>query len=171
MGAPGRDVLDWPEALPELVHFIRIDRVSGDAFMTVMGLIVAMGVLNTVLMSVLERTKEFGVLLSIGMRPGRLAGLVLLESMVLGVLGSLVGTVFGGLLVAYLVAYGIDYSAYLGESLEMEGLVLSTHMMGAWDPDRMFMYVVATVVVTILAGMYPAYHLSRLEPVEALRAP
>ena len=59
----------------------------------------------------------------------------------------------------------------VGESLEMEGLVLSTHMMGAWDPDRMFMYVVATVVVTILAGMYPAYHLSRLKPVEALRAP
>jgi len=171
VGRDGRDVLEWPDALPELVHFIEIDRVSGDVMMAVMGLIVAMGVLNTVLMSVLERTKEFGVLMAIGMRPRRLAGLVLLEAAFLGVLGSLAGLVLGGALVAYLVSYGIDYSAYMGESLEMEGLVLSTHMFGAWDPDRMGTYVVATVVVTFLAGLYPAYHLSRLEPVEALRAP
>ena len=89
----------------------------------------------------------------------------------LGVLGSLVGLVFGGALVAYLVRYGIDYSAYMGESLEMEGIVISTHMMGAWDAERMGMYVLGTIVVTMLAGVYPAYHLSRLEPVEALRAP
>jgi len=171
VGQDGRDVLEWPDALPELVHFIEIDRVSGDVMMAVMGLIVAMGVLNTVLMSVLERTKEFGVLMSIGMRPRRLAWLVLLESAFLGVLGSLAGLVLGGALVAYLVSYGIDYSAYMGESLEMEGLVISTHMFGAWDPDRMGAYVVATIFVTFLAGVYPAYHLSRLEPVEALRAP
>jgi ABC-type antimicrobial peptide transport system permease subunit len=165
-------VLEWPDALPELVHFIRIDRVSGDVMMAVMGLIVAMGVLNTVLMSVLERTKEFGVLMAIGMRPRRLAWLVLLEAACLGVLGSLAGLALGSGLVAYLVAYGIDYSGYMGgEALEMEGLVLATHMFGAWDPDRMGAYVVATVVVTVLAGVYPALHLSRLEPVEALRAP
>jgi len=171
VGAEGREVLEWPDALPELVHFINIDRVSGDFIMAVMGLIVAMGVLNTVLMSVLERTKEFGVLMSIGMRPGRLAGLVLLEATALGVLGSLVGLVFGGAFVAYLVSYGIDYSAYMGESVEMEGIVISTHMMGAWDADRMGLYVLGTIVVTMLAGVYPAYYLSRLEPVEALRAP
>ncbi len=171
VGTDGLDVLEWPDALPDMVHFIKIDQVSGDVLMAVMGLIVAMGVLNTVLMSVLERTKEFGVLMSIGMRPRRLAGLVLLEATALGIFGSLVGMVLGGGLVAYLVRYGIDYSDYMGESLEFEGIVISTHMMGAWDLDRMGMYVLATIVVTMLAGVYPAYHLSRLEPVEALRAP
>ncbi len=171
LAAPGRDVLEWPEALPSLVNFIEIDRVSGDVMMAVMGLIVAMGVLNTVLMSVLERTKEFGVLLAIGMKPYRLGMLVLLEATFLGVLGTIVGSVFGGLIAAYLVAYGIDYSAYMGESIEMEGLVISTLMRGGWDADRMGAYLLATVVVTMLAGVYPAWHLTRLQPVDAMRAP
>jgi ABC-type lipoprotein release transport system permease subunit len=171
VGGPGVDVLEWPDALPELVHFIDLDRVSGDVMMAVMGLIVAMGVLNTVLMSVLERTKEFGVLMAIGMRPRRLAWLVLLESFFLGVFGAIAGLMLGVLLVWYLVTYGIDYSAYMGESLEIEGLVLSTHMFGGWDFERMGAYVVGTIFVTVLAGVYPALHLSRLEPVEALRAP
>jgi len=170
VSAPGRDVLEWPDALPSLVTFIEIDRVSGDVMMAVMGLIVAMGVLNTVLMSVLERTKEFGVLMAIGMRPRRLGLLVLLESALLGVLGSLVGTLFGSLIVAYLVAYGLDYSGMMGETMEMEGLVLSTVMFGAWDFDRMGAYVLATIVVTVLAGAWPAWHLTRLEPVDAMRA-
>lgn len=171
VAAPGRDVLEWPQALPELVHFIDIDRVSGDVMMAVMGLIVAMGVLNTVLMSVLERTKEFGVLLAIGMPPRDLGLLVLLESALLGLLGSLVGAGLGALLVAYLVAYGLDYSSMMGETFEMEGMVLSTQMFGAWDPDRMGAYLFATVVVTVLAGVWPAWHLTRLQPVDAMRAP
>ena len=170
VAADGRDVLEWPDALPSLVTFIDIDRVSGDVMMAVMGLIVAMGVLNTVLMSVLERTKEFGVLMAIGMQPRRLGALILVESALLGILGSLLGTIGGALLTAYLVAYGIDYSSMMGETMEMEGLVLSTLMHGAWDFDRMGAYVVGTVIVTILAGVWPAWHLTRLEPVDAMRA-
>jgi ABC-type lipoprotein release transport system permease subunit len=171
VSADGRDVLEWPEALPGLVNFIEIDRVSGDVMMSIMGLIVAMGVLNTVLMSVLERTKEFGVLLAIGMTPRRLGALVLLESALLGVLGAAVGACFGAAIVWYLVAYGIDYSAYMGEAFEMEGLVMSTLIRGAWDPDRMGAYLLATVVFTFLAGLWPAWHLTRLQPVDAMRAP
>jgi len=170
VGAEGRDVLEWPDALPSLVNFIEIDRVSGDVMMAVMGLIVAMGVLNTVLMSVLERTREFGVLMAIGMRPRRLGMLVLVESAALGLIGSVLGAILGAASTQYLVDYGIDYSGMMGETMEMEGLVLSTVMFGAWDLDRMGAYVGATIVVTVLAGAWPAWHLTRLEPVEAMRA-
>lgn len=161
--------LTWDEALPDLVAFIQIDRVSGDVMMLVLWFIVAMGVLNTLLMSVLERTREFGVLLALGMRPRRLAGLVLLEGLVLGFAGMLLG-LFGGLVIsAYIVAYGIDYSWMIGESMEMEGIVMSSLMKGAWDPVRMAQYCVAAVVFTVAASLYPAWHLFRLKPVEAMR--
>jgi ABC-type lipoprotein release transport system permease subunit len=170
VGEPGLAVLEWPQALPELVAFIRVDKVSGDVMMAVMGLIVAMGVLNTLLMSVLERTKEFGVLMSIGMAPHRLGGLILMESLFLGIFGSLFGVLFGAILVWLLVVYGLDYTEMMGESFEMEGVVVSTHMYGAWDVVRMSKYVLATVFVTVLSGVWPAWHLMRLKPVDALRA-
>lgn len=171
VGAEGREVLEWPQALPDIVSFIQLDKVSGDVMMGVMGVIVAMGVLNTVLMSVLERTKEFGVLLALGMRPRRLASMVLLETALMGVFGSLLGAFVGSLIVWPMVTYGIDYSAYMGETMEMEGLVLSTRIHGAWDVTRMGAYVVATVFVTVLAGVWPAWHITRLSPVDAMRAP
>ena len=106
VGAPGRDVLDWPEALPELVHFIRIDRVSGDAFMTVMGLIVAMGVLNTVLMSVLERARELGVLMATGLRPPHVVALIVIENLALAAFALALGTVLGAAGGWYMVEVG-----------------------------------------------------------------
>ncbi|MCA9566408.1 MAG: ABC transporter permease [Myxococcales bacterium] len=165
----GTHALTWNEALPDLVAFIRLDRVSGDIMMLVLGAIVAMGVLNTILMSVLERTREFGVLLALGMRPRRIAGLVLLEGLVLGILGGGLGFLFGCALSWYLVVYGLDYTAFIGESMEMEGIVISALMKGAWDIPRSLQFVLMAVVFTVAASVYPAWHLFRLRPVEAMR--
>jgi ABC-type lipoprotein release transport system permease subunit len=166
---PTTTALTWQEALPDLVAFIQMDRVSNDVMMVVLGLIVAMGVLNTVLMSVLERTREFGVLLAIGMRPRRIGLLVLLEGFVLGVAGTLAGLVLGGILGALMVRYGIDYTGIMGETMEMEGVVVSAHMMGAWDPGRIARYCVAAVALTMLSAAYPAWYITRLKPVDAMR--
>lgn len=162
-------VLTWQEALPEMLAFIQLDRTSNDVMMAVIGVIVAMGILNTVLMSVLERTREFGVLLAIGMRPRQLAALVLTEGLVLG-LGATALGVLGGLALSYpIVTVGIDYSAFMGESLEMEGIVMSSLLKGAWDPVRMGQYAAAAVAITVLSTVYPAWYLTRFQPVDAMR--
>ncbi|MDP7114681.1 MAG: FtsX-like permease family protein, partial [Myxococcota bacterium] len=109
------DVRNWKEALPELAAMIQMDRASGDVMMAIIGLIVAFGVLNTLLMSVLERTREFGVMLSLGMKPSQLARLVLLEGMTLGLIGALVGLGLGLLFSLQAVYQGIDYAAFAGE--------------------------------------------------------
>ncbi len=166
----GMAVMTWPEALPELVSMIEIDRISSDVISLIIALIVGMGVLNTMLMSVLERVREFGVLLGIGMRPRRLASLVVTEGLVLGVFATLVGILIGLGLSYPLVAYGLDYSAYIGEAMEVDGLVLSAVLKGAYDPSRMGWYALGTVLFTLVSTVYPAWYITRLEPVDAMRA-
>lgn len=161
--------MTWDEALPDLVAFIEIDRYSGDIMMLVLGMIVAMGVLNTILMSVLERTREFGVLLALGMRPRRIAVLVLLEGFVLGLLGTLAGLAFGCMLGWYLIEYGLDYRGFMGETIETEGIVISALMKGAWDVPRMLQFCAMSVLFTVGASVYPAWHIFRLKPVDAMR--
>jgi ABC-type lipoprotein release transport system permease subunit len=164
------EVLGWPTVLRELVAVIEVDKSTNDLLLGVLGLIVVMGALNTVLMSVLERTREFGVLLAIGLRPRRLAGVVLFEGFLLGVLGAALGAVGGGLLGGWLVVYGLDYRDFVGESYATAGVVLSGVMKGGVDPGRSLGAIGLAVLATTLAAAWPAFVVSRLTPVDALRA-
>jgi putative ABC transport system permease protein len=170
LARPDLDVRNWREALPELAGMIEMDRASGDVMMFIIGMIVAFGVLNTMLMSVLERTREFGVMMSLGMKPRQVAGLVLSEGLVLGVLGATLGLGLGLALSCQAVYIGIDYAAFSGgETMEMDGIVMETVMKGAWDVTRMSFYVIGALVFCVIAAIYPAWSISRLQPVQAMR--
>lgn len=160
-------VLDWDELMPGLKQAIQAD-ISSAAFMyLVLIVLVAFSVLNTQLMSVLERTKEFGVVMSLGVSPGRLGRLVLLETVLMGLLGLVVGVALGGVLVVYFSIYGFSFPG-----LE--------EMAGQFNlPDRIYMQVTLTglffgptvvLVASVLASLYPVARLHWLEPVEAMRA-
>ncbi|MEO0600417.1 MAG: FtsX-like permease family protein [Myxococcota bacterium] len=171
LGARGDlEVLAWRDAIPELYGLIQLDQQSGDTMLVILGLIVTMGVLNTVLMSALERTREFGVMMALGLKPRRLASLILAEGFVLGVVGSLCGLLVG-LAVSYpLVVYGLDYSSLLGsDAIETGGVAISAQLMGKYSFVRMASYTLGAVALTTLAAAYPAWHVARLEPVAAMR--
>ena len=113
----------------------------------------AVGMLNTMLMSVLERTREIGVLRSLGWRRRRVLGMILQESLVLGVVGGVCGILLG---------------LGLGE------LVGSTGIWGgaikpAYTPQLFAQAIVVAAVLGTLGGLYPAWRATRLRPVEALR--
>ena len=164
------EVLHWMKAIPELYGLIQIDRASGDFGLVLLGLIVAMGVLNTVLMSALERTREFGVMLAVGMRPRQLTQLILFEGLVLGIIGSLLGLGLGIAAGYPVVTQGIDFAALYGiESMETGGVQLDLHMYGAYNPLRMINYTVGALVFTTLAALYPALHVASFKPVDAMR--
>ena len=167
---PELDVRHWKDALPELFALIQLDRSSGDVMLAIIGLIVAFGVLNTLLMSVLERTREFGVMLAVGMKPKRLARLVLLEGLVLGLIGALLGLLLGLALSWPTVHYGIDMSAMTGgETMESGGIAIDMLVHGRWSFGRMTGYFCGAIVFCTLAAIYPAWTISKLRPVQALR--
>lgn len=163
------DVLPWRQAVPELVAMIAIDKTSNDIIMFVIGTIVAMGALNTVLMSAMERTREFGVMLSLGLRPLQLGRLILTEGFLLGGLGALAGLALGAALTWPLVVWGLDYRDVLGETYETGGVVVSGIIKGRWDPARGLTYAGIGVGMATLAAAYPAWFVTRLRPVDAMR--
>jgi ABC-type lipoprotein release transport system permease subunit len=160
-------VLDWDQLMPGLKQAIQAD-ISSAAFMyLVLIVLVAFSVLNTQLMSVLERTKEFGVVMSLGVSPGKLGWLVLLETALMGLIGLVVGVAIGGALVVWFSIYGFSFPG-----LE--------EMAGQFNlPDRIYMQVSATglffgptivLLASVVASLYPVARLHWLEPVEAMRA-
>lgn len=166
----GLDIRTWVGALPELYAVIQVDRSSGNVMLAMIGLIVAMGVLNTVLMSTLERTREFGVLLAIGMRRRSMAALVLLEGLVLGLGGALLGLILGAAIVVPLTRYGIDYSGFVGgEQMEMSGVGIDAVVHPVWAWGRVVAFTGLAVLFTLFSAAWPAWRVTRLTPVEAMR--
>lgn len=163
------EVLSWQESMPELMSFIEMDRSSGEAILFILVIIVAMGMFNTLLMSMMERTKEFGVLLSLGLRPAQLRQLILLEGALLGALGVLAGWILGVVLTWPMYEYGVDFSDMMGESMEMAGVVGSTVIHSEYNWSRMAMFSVAGFMVTLLSALWPAWRVGKLQPVQALR--
>ena len=160
-------VLDWETLQPGLRQAITSDMASAWFMYAVLIVLVAFSVLNTQLMSVLERTREFGVMLALGMRPSRLARLVAMETGLLGLLGLVLGIALGALLTAYLGHVGFTYPG-------MDDMAARFHLPArmyprvnllslCWGPTRVF-------VGAMLAALYPALRLLRLRPVAAMRA-
>ena len=107
------DVQDWSVLLPEIRDAIVISHVSNTIIMTIFYLATALCIFNTFYMSVMERTREFGVLLSMGMRPWQLRSMVLMETLLLGGTAVLLGGALGFCLNWYMQEVGVDLSGHV----------------------------------------------------------
>jgi ABC-type lipoprotein release transport system permease subunit len=167
---PGVAALPWHESQRELAAFIAL-KVGGARFMELLiAVLVAAGIFNTLFVSVMERVREFGILLAIGWSPGRLSGLVVLESAWLGVVGLIAAAGVTVLPYRYLATSGIDLSGMFGQNTaEVAGVALpSTFRVGIYL-DHLVIIVVAAFVATLLAGLYPAWKAGRVDPVETIK--
>jgi ABC-type lipoprotein release transport system permease subunit len=165
---PGADLVvhDWDTLLPGLKQSIQADFVSAWFMYGILIVLVAFSVLNTQLMSVLERTKEFGITLSLGVTPGRLGRLVLLESSLMGAIGLVVGMIFGGALVLWLGSIGFTYPGLE----EMAGKFnLPGRIYPQFSAAGLLMGPVILLFASMAASIYPALRLHWLEPVAAMR--
>ncbi len=162
------EVLPWQEALPELYELMIFDQAATFFVLGIVALIVALGILNTVLMSVMERMREFGVLLSLGLSPRRLGTVVLMEAMILGACSLAIGIGIGLLASWPLTVWGIDAAALLGDTVEVGGLAWDMHIYAHVYPERVILFAAAGLVITLLATLYPVLKTSRIQPIEAM---
>jgi len=168
-GRPELHTVGWEKAMPNLADAIRLDYASQKFIFVVILLIVTIGVVNTSLMSVMERLREFGVILALGATPGRLRQMVLTEALVLGVVAMALGTLLGSLATWYLVAVGIDLRAFIPETLEFGGVVFDPVLRAAWDVGWMGRIALYVVGLALSASLYPAVKAGRTRPAEAMR--
>ena len=162
-------VLSWREVMPELASYVELDGTSNYIFQIIIFIIIAAGILNTILMSVMERQFEFGVLLCLGMKPHNLLFLILTESMLLGLLGVTVGSVMGLLCNQYFTVKGFDMTLFTGENLDISGIALDPILYSDLYPDHLVITVVLVFLMTVIVGIYPAIKATHSEPIETLK--
>jgi len=165
-GKPLR-VVDWQELMPGLRQAIEMDLVSGLIFYGLLIIVVAFSILNTFLMAIYERKKEFGVMMAIGTTPRRLTKVLLIESMTMTFIGIIIGIIIGIGITYYFQLHGIDFAGG-SELLSQFGIT------GRIYPKISLLSIsigpLMVLFFTFIAALYPAMKVRRLRPVEAMAA-
>jgi ABC-type antimicrobial peptide transport system permease subunit len=159
--------LNWEKLQPGLKQAIQADLASAWFMYGVLIILVAFSVLNTQLMSVLERTREFGVMMALGVKPSRLGALVITETSLMSGLGLIIGAALGMMLTYYLSIVGFSYPG-------MEEMAQQFNLPGRMYPSLSFLSIMLgpgiIFICSLLASLYPAVRLFFLQPVTAMRA-
>ena len=160
------EVLSWKDIQPDLAMMTEMVHFYYAVFMIVILAALAFGIVNTMLMVVLERTKELGMLTAIGMNKKKVFSMIMLESIFMSVVGGVIGMVISYTVILLTSRGGINFTQY-AEGFEAMGY--SSHIYPEIDP-LFFLEVVALIIITgILSSVYPARKALKLIPVEALR--
>ena len=163
------ELLDWQEMMPQLVQFIVLDDAGNYIFLGIILIMVVIGIVNTVLMSVLERTREFGLLRALGLNRMHLLSLVFCETMLLSLLAVLAGWLLGGSVHFWFAEHGLDFAALMGEgNNEMAGTHMDKIIYTELSWDRVYQLTGIIFITTLITGIYPAIKAARVTPVEAL---
>jgi ABC-type lipoprotein release transport system permease subunit len=164
---PRAEVHSWRESMPELEQFILLDDAGMYVTLAILVVVVGFGILNTILMAVLERKREFGVVLALGLRPRAVFTIVYLESMMLALVGLAIGLAIALPMILVFESHPIALTGDAVEAMEVFGFEpLITWKLKPLNP----LGSIATILcVAILAALYPATKASRGRPVEALR--
>ncbi len=164
----GLEILTWGDLLPEMREVVASYNVSRLIVVTILYLATGLGILNTFFMSVMERTREFGVLLALGMRPGQIRLLVFLETFFMGLFGLAFG-IFGGVALSlYMARVGIDLSGTLTPITYAGGTILP-RLGAVLEWSNVLIPALCLLVVSLLAGFLPANRAARMQPVAAIR--
>lgn len=160
----------WSEAMPALASAIRVDYAGVKIIVGFVYFLVGIGTINTLLMSVMERTREFGVIRSLGMRSSGVRRMVLAEAALLGAVGGAIGLLAASVLNLRLTRVGIDFSGMLGEEgVEFAGILMDPIIYPIWDFSGMIMFAAVMLVIAVVAALYPAHRALKIRPADAMR--
>lgn len=163
---PGLDVKTWREIMPDVSLVESSFGLTMMIFIGVILLALLFGIINTMLMAVLERTKELGMLMAIGMNKFRVFMMILLETVMLSLVGGACGILLGWLLNLYFGVKGIDLGTW-STAYKSMGFDTLVYTKLSWSIS--FEIAVMVIVTGIIAAIYPAMKALKLKPAEAVR--
>lgn len=163
------EVRTWRETLADLNQYIRIDQAMARVFLVFTSVIIAAGVLTTIVLALIERRRELGIMLALGMTPVRLFLMTLTEAAVSAVLGVALGALTVAPLYVYLKFIGIDLSRFIGGKLEAGG-VAADLIIGCTLGWRDGLTIAGTLIfLSVVGSIYPAARAAWAVPLRALR--
>ncbi len=160
------DVKSWKELSPEMNYLTEAMNMYMYIFIIIILMALLFGIINTMLMVVMERTKEIGMLMAIGMNKGKVFSMIVLESVLLSLTGGIVGIILGGLSSKFGETHPIDLSMW---AQGYQQLGYDAFVYTSLDPVMLVNVTILVIITGVIAAIYPAYKALRNDPADALR--
>ncbi len=161
------EVMDWKEMQPELEQIIRSDNAGGIILLGILYLVIAFGIFGTVMMMSIERRREFGVMVAVGMLKKDISLLVTVETFIIGFLGLLVSLAVGIFMLLYMFHHPIPLTGNAAHAMEEMGI--EPIIPFSLDPLIFISQMLAIMVIMLVCLFYPLWNIFHLNPINALR--
>jgi ABC-type lipoprotein release transport system permease subunit len=163
----GYEVMTWKEMMPEVENHIRADAAGFYVWTGILYLIITFGIFGTILMMTAERRYEFGMLIAIGMKKFKLGRMLIAETILLSICGTLIGMLISIPLVIYLQENPIHFRGEMATAYENFGF--EAIFPATFNGNIFLSQAVIVLIIAIIVGIYPLWDVSRLNPVAAMR--
>ena len=167
-GAEGLEVLEWKELFPEIIQTIEVDMAGGRIFVTILYFIISFVLLGTVIMMVAERQREFGILVSIGMKKTKLAFVTLLENIMLIMGGAIVGMAVVKPVQFYFKYNPIDLSGQMKEAIEQYNFEPKLYTTTSFIINLNHGTII--FIIGVLVSLYAVVKIVKLNPIQSMRS-
>lgn len=167
-GAEGLEILEWKELFPEIIQTIEVDMAGGRIFVTILYFIISFVLLGTVIMMVAERQREFGILVSIGMKKTKLAFVTLLENIMLIMGGAIVGMAVVKPVQFYFKYNPIDLSGQMKEAIEQYNFEPKLYTTTSFIINLNHGTII--FIIGVLVSLYAVVKIMKLNPIESMRS-
>ena len=161
------DIMTWKELSPELVQSIQIDNAQGIIMLGILYVVIAFGIFGTIMMMTAERVKEFGILISVGMKKWKLYLVTTLETIFISFIGVLSGALVSLPLIIYFVNNPIPLTGEYAEAILAWGF--EPILPFAIYPGMFVAQVWTVLAIALVSGLYPINFIRKIKPVEAMR--
>jgi putative ABC transport system permease protein len=158
----------WPELAPELADYVQFNRRVTFILFSIFFLLAVMGIVNTMLMAIIERTRELGMLMAVGMRPDQVVGLIVAEAASLAGASLVLGGALAVPLLWYLQIHGLNMGGNRG-AVSLAGVVVGPLWYGRQDFTVYTQAALGLAVTALLSALYPALRAAHFRPAAALR--
>ncbi len=165
---PHAEAFHWEKAMPALAAGVNYDHAALKVTVIILYIMVGIGTINTLLMSVMERTREFGMIRAIGTSKSNIRKMVLSEAFVLSCAGVVLGLILSVLVGLYTSTHGIDFSSLMEEQ-GMGGTLIDPLIKSIWSISGMIILSVGMIVIALAASIYPTRRVLKIQPSEAMR--